>query len=305
MSALDDMFTSIQNIVVEDSHIIGMESDGSSDNYWIILNNTRYLMKDCSYNKRRKQDSYAPYCEYIASHFIEGFGLDVHETQLATWNNKVVVLCKDLFQGVTFKTFSNVSESSAGTEVESKEYTYNDVCYILNKLNPSMLNNFWDMFLMDAIIANRDRHGGNWGYIRKDNMINFSPLYDQGHSLLPDVNLDDWADEEFIRKRVYEIPGSQFKMWKEGINDRPMRTNFYEVINQSMSDPLFIDRLNKLRNKEHLLKNVLFSIDNKLIPKRFLIFSRIILYCRFQCLIMFRDFDEVVKEAYNLFMEKS
>lgn len=246
LDTLDNMYTNSKSIIINDSQIIGTESDGSSDNYWISYNNTVYLMKDCSFNKSRKQPSYAPYCEYIASQFISKLGYNVHETELAIWNNKHVVLCKNLFNDyVVFKSFRDISEYSIDTNLENKFYTYDDVEYILSNLNPNMLLDFWDMFILDSIIGNRDRHAGNWGYIKDDNNIYMSPLYDQGHSLFPDVNLSDWVDTDFIKKRVFEIPGSQFKMWKENILDRPMRTNFYEVIQQCHSNQLFLNNSTK------------------------------------------------------------
>ena len=38
---------------------------------------------------------------------------------------------------------------------------------------------------VDALIGNTDRHFGNWGFIKKDDIISFAPVYDCGSSLHP------------------------------------------------------------------------------------------------------------------------
>ncbi len=44
---------------------------------------------------------------------------------------------------------------------------------------------FWDMFIIDALIGNTDRHNGNWGFLVNTEMneIKFSPIYDCGSCL--------------------------------------------------------------------------------------------------------------------------
>ncbi len=44
------------------------------------------------------------------------------------------------------------------------------------------IDRFWDMFIVDALIGNFDRHGGNWGFIKKDNQYRIAPVYDNGSS---------------------------------------------------------------------------------------------------------------------------
>ena len=49
------------------------------------------------------------------------------------------------------------------------------------------IKNFWQMFIVDSLIGNTDRHNGNWGFI-KDKIIGnvyFSPIYDCGSCLNP------------------------------------------------------------------------------------------------------------------------
>ena len=60
---------------------------------------------------------------------------------------------------------------------------------------------FWDMFIIDCLIGNTDRHNGNWGLLV--NTINkearFSPIYDCGSCLNPmieDTQIQEINDVE-------------------------------------------------------------------------------------------------------------
>ena len=46
---------------------------------------------------------------------------------------------------------------------------------------------FWDMFVIDCMIGNTDRHNGNWGFLlnKKTGETRFSPIYDCGSCLNP------------------------------------------------------------------------------------------------------------------------
>ena len=46
---------------------------------------------------------------------------------------------------------------------------------------------FWDMFIVDSLIGNTDRHNGNWGLLvnARSSKAGFSPIYDCGSCLNP------------------------------------------------------------------------------------------------------------------------
>lgn len=73
------------------------------------------------------------------------------------------------------------------------------------------------MFIVDALIGNFDRHGANWGFLKKDNKYSLAPIFDNGSSLFPQlVNEDEMklilSDEDEINERVYKFPTSQIKL---------------------------------------------------------------------------------------------
>ena len=87
---------------------------------------------------------------------------------------------------------------------------------------------FWDMFVIDALIANFDRHGSNWGFIKKDNKYRLSPIFDNGSSLFPQLNTDEkiaavLENQEEIDMRIYKFPTSQVKY-------KGKKSSYYEII---------------------------------------------------------------------------
>lgn len=286
---------------VKDSMITGECPEGSENKFFIIVNGEKYLVKDSSFNPRRKQPSLAPYCEYAGSTFIRLSGLLPCQTYyLGTYKNRVVVICKDIFNGYQFRPFRDLHQSSAGTDLNNKLYTYDDVLYVLkqkSKLVDSKFadfhSRFWIMFLLDAILGNRDRHEGNWGFIKSDKETLMSPIFDNGSSIFPDVDLSDWCNYDFIKTRVYKLPGSQFKMWRLDRADKPMRTNYYEIIRDY--NDTFSEELNMLKQ---INIDTLIEQSTDFVPDRYAAWFRTIIKFRYECLIIGRDYDSVWEE-YN------
>lgn len=56
-----------------------------------------------------------------------------------------------------------------------------------NMPDSEILTKFLDMFIVDAFIGNTNRHNGNWGFLynKKDGIMEFAPIYDNGSCLNP------------------------------------------------------------------------------------------------------------------------
>lgn len=110
----------------------------------------------------------------------------------------LVNIIKDFTSGteISLHSYKDTKQSSEDTEIGDKEYTYEDVIYLIDKhlkMTPAdkveAKRQFWKMFICDAIIGNRDRHWGNWGYIKLNKPnggYKFAPLYDNGAGLYPE-----------------------------------------------------------------------------------------------------------------------
>ena len=97
-------------------------------------------------------------------------------------------------------------------------------------MDPKELSDyFWNMFIIDAIIGNWDRHNGNWGFLynQDTDVIKIAPIFDCGSCLFPQI------DEETIKKvlidkqqfnaRIYDFPTS-------AILQNGRRINYYTFI---------------------------------------------------------------------------
>ena len=184
--------------------------------------------------------SYTNSCisEHIASSIFNLIGIPAQKTVLGTYNvggkEKIVCACLDFTaDGSRFFDFCSIKNTiidsdsnGSGTELEDVLDTIEKQQYIEpNKL----LEHFWDVFIVDALLGNFDRHNGNWGFLYNDSTktASIAPVYDCGSCLLPQA--DDkimnsvLTNEDELNARIYQFPTSALK-----INNR--KINYYDFI---------------------------------------------------------------------------
>lgn len=205
---------------------------GSERKLGILINGEPYMLKFHKITKFGKRNNHLS--EYLGSHIFELLGFNVHQTYLGSYKNEAVVACKDFVcDGYEFVPFNDVGESTIETDKEKYQYSYNDIILLLEK-NKKITNIeetvsiFFDMFIVDALIGNFDRHGANWGFLKKNNKYSLAPIFDNGSSLFPQlVNEDEMkiilSNEDELNERVYKFPTSQIKL-----NDK--KSSYFEVI---------------------------------------------------------------------------
>lgn len=194
---------------------------GAEKKYEIIMDGHRYIVK---FQKNSEVGlTYNYVSEYLGSHIFQSVGIPVQETFLGTYDGKNVVVMKN-FLGPedALVAFNGVGESSLERDKELYQYTYEDINAMLTENMKSTnvaetMERFWDMFIVDALIGNFDRHGGNWGFIKRNNQYRIAPVYDNGSSLYPKLNTDEkiaevLASQEEIDKRIYQFPTSHIKV---------------------------------------------------------------------------------------------
>ena len=205
---------------------------GAEKKFEIIIDGHKYIVK---FQKNSEVGfTYNYVSEYLGSHIFQSVGIPVQETFLGTYDGKHVVVVKNFLEPEDiFIAFNGVGESSLERDKELYQYTYEDITAMLTENMKSTnvtetIERFWDMFIVDALIGNFDRHGGNWGFIKRDNKYRIAPVYDNGSSLYPKLNSDTkiaevLASQEEIDKRIYQFPTSHIKM-----NNR--KSSYFEVI---------------------------------------------------------------------------
>jgi hypothetical protein len=208
--------------------------DGSEKKTTIMYKNELYMIKFPDPVRDKKNVlSYMnnQYSEHIGCCIFRACGFVTQETLLGrytseTGNEKIVVGCKDFTQDGSmlheFKKLGNQVvevESRFGTTIENIRLIIEKCHLIKNK--EDILNSFWDMFVIDALLGNADRHFENWGILKKDDEILFAPIYDCGSSLaallddskmdelVADVNSHEFRNREYNATSCYSMGGKR------------------------------------------------------------------------------------------------
>lgn len=172
--------------------------------------------------------------EYIGSHIFEILGFDTQKTFLGTFRGEKVVACKSfLGPDEQFVPFNDVGESTLDHDKELYQYEYSDIMQMLrdnSKLTEvdETIEGFWEVFIVDALLGNFDRHGANWGFVKRDDRYSLAPVFDNGSCLFPRLideseMLSIVNSKEETEKRVFTFPTSQVKL-------RGRKSSYYEVI---------------------------------------------------------------------------
>ena len=195
----------------------------------VVYDGELYMLKFPAVPIINKEMSYANGCisEYLGCQIFESIGIPVQKTLLGTYTKngkqKIVVACKDFtVGGLVLQDFASLKNTIIDSAHNGYGTELSDIVKTLEEqtaMDPQKLTEwFWDMFIMDALIGNWDRHNGNWGFLynMETDEISLAPVYDCGSCLYPQ------ADEEIMQKtlddpaelevRIFERPLSGIKL---------------------------------------------------------------------------------------------
>lgn len=202
----------------------------------IMYNGARYMLKfPPSGTAKPTELSYINSCisEHIGSSIFNLVGIAAQKTLLGTFSisskTKIVCACLDFTdRNKAFYDFASVKNTvidsehnGTGTELVDIEDTIERQHFV----QPQQLSeHFWNMFVVDALIGNFDRHNGNWGFIY-DMAVEkacIAPVFDCGSSLLPradDKTLESiLSNKDEMNARIFNYPLSAIKMNNKKIN---------------------------------------------------------------------------------------
>lgn len=234
---------------------------GSEKKKTLIYNNKKYLVKfPDPIREKNKNISYInnAFSEYIGSHIFEMSNFETQNTLLGIYNyngkEKIVCACEDFTDDTNILyEFENLALS---TNPDKKiETELNDIMEVIeesNLLDSSKTNEmFWNMFVIDSLIGNTDRHNGNWGFLvnKSTGKIKFSPIYDCGSCLNPIIE-----DDEILKMNETEI--------------KNLALNCYSCIKEDGKKINYMSYIKSLKNAEctNAVKRLLPNIDvNKII----------------------------------------
>lgn len=207
-----------------------------------------------------------PISEVIATRVGKIIGASVLKTE---WNlcnmNKTEEYDAQTIVVSYTKNFLNDGEiyKPIAKYLELNELNSNDLYDILITKFKDYRSEIDDMIVFDFLINNTDRHLNNFGFIcdENENILRFSPLFDNGCSLFNDITID----EKFINK--FDIVDRKSKA-------KPFRTNQYKQIKLIDSTSLNVNNhidikeiCEDLYSKGHIASNRMDIIE-RLINRR-------------------------------------
>ena len=184
---------------------------GSEKKKTLIYDNKRYLVKfPDPIREKNRNISYInnAYSEYVGSNVFKLSGFKTQNTILGkyTYNgkDKIVCACEDFTDenNILYEFESLALSTNPDKKIETE---LNDIMEVIKE--STMIDNnetkkkFWDMFIIDSIIGNTDRHNGNWGFIlnKPTGKVTFAPIYDCGSCLNPmleDSQIENFTEQE-------------------------------------------------------------------------------------------------------------
>lgn len=217
--------------------ILGRAYNGANGKKIAVeYNGEPYMLKfPPSGSSKPTELSYTNSCfsEHIASTIFNIIGIKAQETRLGTFQvgkkEKIVCACKDFTaDGKRFFDFCSLKNTilesdsgGSGTELEDILDTIEKQQY----MSPDILKeHFWNVFVIDALLGNFDRHNGNWGFLFDDHTGEtvVAPVYDCGSCLLPqaDENVMEQVltNKDALNARVFQFPTSAIKQNGKKIN---------------------------------------------------------------------------------------
>lgn len=251
-------------IIFDKYPLSGRYYGGTEKKLGILINGCPYMLKFPKKLPIGKINSHIS--EHLGSRIYALLGVNSQETILGSCGGEECVACKDfLMEGDLFVPFNELGEMTLEMDREKFQYTYEDIEQMLvsnQKLTKrgETISTFFDMYIIDALIGNFDRHGSNWGFIKRGGNYLMAPVFDNGSCLFPRLideerMLQIMNDEEETNRRIYSFPTSQIKL-------NGKKSSYYEVIS-SLKYEGVVDALRRITPKVDLgkINSLIESID--------------------------------------------
>lgn len=256
---------------------------GSEKKLGILINGEPYMLKFPK--KLLIGRIYSHISEHLGSCIYSLLGIDAQETILGTYHGEEIVACKDfLDNGSFFVPFNDVGESTLDLDKEKYQYSYEDIVKMLlanKKLTQTeeTVSLFFDIYIVDALIGNFDRHGANWGFIKRGGKYSMAPVFDNGSCLFPRIIDEDqlifiMGDEEETNRRIFDFPTSQIKLnGKKSSYYEVISSLRYEGINKALMHivPIVnLEKINALIESIDIISEIRKKFYEHIIEKRYL-----------------------------------
>ena len=177
--------TAYTGVVSEGAFGSGLPSEltasGSFPKAWRIIDGVRTLYKAGGVSKTADK-AIEPYSELLAHQVANAMGLDSVPYELASWQGRTCSTCALL----NTRDVSFVPVYAALPRKAIAHFGLNRALELFFAISPAESTKLLSMLVFDSVIANKDRHFGNFGLLR-DNAtgkpLALAPLFDHNLSL--------------------------------------------------------------------------------------------------------------------------
>lgn len=232
----------------------------------VVIDDELYMLKLPSRAPKNPNLSYANSCvsEYLGSHIFNMLGIEAQETVLGIFTYKdkerISVACKDFEKnGYILKDFASVKNQIIDSNSNGYGTELVDILETIQKQHLidqiELSNHFWNMFAIDALIGNWDRHNGNWGFLynQETDDIKIAPIFDCGSCLFPQIDEDTiircLKDENEMNARIFDYPTSAILLNGKRINYyKFIQSHEYEECDKAIARIKEIIDLDKIKN---------------------------------------------------------
>lgn len=216
---------------------------GSEKKKTIRYDDKKYLVKfPDPVREKNKNISYInnAFSEYVGSNIFRISGFETQNTILGTYTykekEKIVCACEDFTDGnhVLYEFENLALSTNPDKKIETELVDILEVIEETKMMIPGdTKEKFWDMFVIDSLIGNTDRHNGNWGFLVNaiSSRVEFAPIYDCGSCLNP--MLED--------KQIEELNETEMKN---------LAINCYSCIKENGKKINYMTYIKSMRNEE-------------------------------------------------------
>lgn len=265
---------------------------GSEKKKTLVYNNKKYLVKfPDPIREKNKNISYInnAFSEYVGSNVFSLIGFDTQNTILGRYiyngKEKIVCGCEDFTdnENILYEFESLALSINPDKKIDTE---LEDILEVIaeSKLIDTIdtKEKFWNMFVVDSLIGNTDRHNGNWGFLLNSNTkeISFAPIYDCGSCLNP--MLEDAEIEKITKTELKNLAINCYSCLKE--NGKKINYMTYiksrknEECNMAiirMFDKIDMDKINKFIDEIPYMSDVRKQFYINIIKTRYEIIKEV------------------------------
>lgn len=201
----------------------------------VVIDSELYMLKLPSRAKQNSKLSYAnsSVSEYLGSQIFNMLGVKAQETILGVFKYKgterLAVACKDFeLDGYVLKDFASIKNQIIDSNSNGYGTELVDIIETIEKQQlidqVELSNHFWNIFVIDGLLGNWDRHNGNWGFLynQETDDLKFAPIFDCGSCLFPQIDeeliIKCLNNKEELNTRIYDFPTSSIVENRKRIN---------------------------------------------------------------------------------------